>query len=100
VPDGDTVKTGRTSSVADVRENPRVVLYTRQGCHLCDDAKQTLLQHGLVPTLVDIDADSALWSRFDTMVPVVEINGRIRFHGKMNPVLLRRILWNLDNRLA
>jgi glutaredoxin len=70
----------------------RIVLYTRAGCHLCDDAQQLLLTHGIVPECIDIDADPALHERFDTCVPVVEINGKIRFRGQINPLLLRRLL--------
>lgn len=69
-----------------------VVIYIRQGCHLCDDAKQLLESHGLVPASIDIDADSALRQRFDTCVPVVEIDGQIRFRGRVEPVLLKRLL--------
>ena len=76
--------------------SPKVVLYTRDGCCLCDDAEQLLLQHGLTPSVVDIDVDPELKSRFDTSVPVVEIDGRVRFCGRIEPVLLRRILWNLN----
>lgn len=71
----------------------RVVLYTRVGCHLCDDAKELLLEHGLTVESVDIDTDPALRERFDTWVPVVEIDGLVRFKGRVEPVLLRRILW-------
>jgi glutaredoxin len=70
----------------------RIVLYTRAGCHLCDDAQQQLLTHGIVPECIDIDADPDLRERFDTCVPVVEINGKIRFRGRINPLLLRRLL--------
>jgi len=76
----------------NIRQLRNVVLYTRQGCHLCEDAEQTMLQHGLIPTLVDIDTDAELKSRFDTCVPVVEIDGRVRFRGRLDLVLLRRIL--------
>jgi glutaredoxin len=69
-----------------------VVLYTRRGCHLCDEARLVLEQHGLGPLCVDIDADPRLHERFDTCVPVVEIDGRIRYRGRVEPVLLRRIL--------
>jgi glutaredoxin len=69
-----------------------VVLYTRNGCHLCEDAEQLLRQEGLTPTLVDIDHDPELKSRYDTCVPVVEIDGQVRFRGRVEPVLLRRIL--------
>jgi glutaredoxin len=76
----------------NIERVPNVVLYTRTGCHLCDDAEQLLLQYGVVPTLVDIDTDAELKSRFDTCVPVVEIDGRVRFRGRVEPMLLRRIL--------
>lgn len=70
----------------------QVVLYTRAGCHLCDDAHAILLKHGLRPALVDIDANPALRERYHECVPVVEIDGKERFRGRVNEVLLRRIL--------
>jgi glutaredoxin len=69
-----------------------VILYTRKGCHLCDDALKLLKQHGVNPAIQDIDADDELRDRFDVCVPVVEIDGRIRFRGKVDPTLLRRML--------
>jgi glutaredoxin len=69
-----------------------VVLYTRRGCHLCEDALRLLEHHGIAPLCADIDGDPVLRERFDTCVPVVEINGRIRFRGAVHPVLLRRII--------
>jgi glutaredoxin len=81
-----------TTSTSNADSAPNVVLYTRSGCHLCDDALQLLLLHGLTPTMVDIDADPTLRMRFDASVPVVEIDGRVRFRGRVEPILLRRIL--------
>jgi glutaredoxin len=69
-----------------------VMLYTRAGCHLCDDAQALLEAHGLSPQLVDVDADEVLRERFNECVPVVEIDGKIRFRGRVDPVLLRRLL--------
>jgi len=69
-----------------------VVLYTRAGCHLCDDARDLLEQHGLDVRCVDIDADAALRERFSECVPVVEIDGKVRFRGRVDAVLLRRML--------
>jgi predicted thioredoxin/glutaredoxin len=69
-----------------------VILYTRKGCHLCDDALHLLESHGLQPSLQDIDADAGLLERFNECVPVVEIDGKIRFRGMVEPVLLRRML--------
>ena len=70
----------------------QVVLYTRRGCHLCEEARLLLEQHGLAPRCVNIDADQRLREKFDTCVPVVEIDGRVRFRGRVEPRLLRRIL--------
>ena len=71
---------------------PRVVLYTRDGCHLCEDAKDILSEHGLVPKEINIDHDPCLQSQFDECVPVVEIDGKIRFRGRIDRRLLRRLL--------
>jgi glutaredoxin len=71
---------------------PRVVVYARNGCHLCDDAVALLKRHGLEPELVDIDADPQLLARYDTCVPVVAFDGRERFRGRISEVLLRRLL--------
>jgi glutaredoxin len=69
-----------------------VALYTRTGCHLCDDAHALLRRYGLQPELIDIDADPALRERFNYCVPVVVIDGKERFRGHVNEVLLKRIL--------
>lgn len=76
----------------------RVVLYTRTGCHLCDDARRVLGEHELAPTEVDIDDDPELRVAFDDCVPVVEIDGKVRFRGRVDPRLLRRILNSATTR--
>lgn len=73
----------------------RLVLYTRTRCHLCDQAKETLLQHrSFLPEVeeVDVDTDPELVERFGTCVPVVEIDGKVRFRGEVNESLLRRLI--------
>lgn len=67
-------------------------LYTRDGCHLCDDALAILRQHGLEPECIDIDKDPELVARYTECVPVVEIDGVERFRGRVNPMLLQRLL--------
>ncbi|MEY2725646.1 MAG: hypothetical protein RLZZ458_1513, partial [Planctomycetota bacterium] len=70
-------------------------LLTRAGCHLCDDALETLLrfQHAL-PSIevVDIDGDPLLMRQFGESIPIVEIDGRVRFRGRVNWRLLQRII--------
>lgn len=72
--------------------DPQVILYTRPGCHLCDDAKLLLESFGLTPQDVDIDQDEQLRARYTDCVPVVVVDGVERFRGRVNPVLLRRLL--------
>jgi glutaredoxin len=71
-----------------------VVLYTRVGCHICDDAMRLLGKYRdryeLTIREIDIDLDPTLKAEFDLCVPVVEINGKVRFRGSVNEVLLRR----------
>ena len=73
----------------------RVVMYTRAGCHLCDDAWALLesarRRHGFALAKADVDADPELAARYGTEVPVVEVNGQARFRGVVNAVLLRRL---------
>ncbi len=58
---------------------PRVRLYTRAGCCLCDQAKRVLLDARRSAAFeyeeLDIDADPDLVERYNHEVPVVEING-------------------------
>lgn len=67
------------------------ILYTRQGCHLCEVAAQTLAQAGYTVQFIDIDDHPELRQKFDHEIPVVEIHGRIRFRGRVDPFLLKRM---------
>jgi len=69
-----------------------VVLYTRDGCHLCDDAKQVLRDADVAFSEVDIDADPQLRALYNEEVPVVFIGGRKAFKYRVDPHELRRKL--------
>jgi glutaredoxin len=68
------------------------IVYTRKGCHLCDEAVELLRNFGLQPELIDVDADPQLREQYNECVPVVWIDGKPRFRGRVNRVLLERIL--------
>jgi glutaredoxin len=72
-----------------------VLLYTRQGCHLCDTAWELLeaarARHGFSLDCVDVDSDPELAAAYGLQVPVVAINGKVRFRGVINAVLLQRV---------
>jgi glutaredoxin len=83
------------------RRGPRlgrlhVIVYTRNGCHLCEDAWRLLekeqRRHGFQLSAVDVDADAELRARYGEQVPVVAVDGKVRFWGRINPVLLDRLL--------
>ena len=59
---------------------------------MCELAAGVLSRHGLGFDVVDIDADPKLRARYDACVPVVVIDGRERFRGRVDELLLRRLL--------
>jgi hypothetical protein len=71
-------------------------LYTRRGCHLCDAAwlhlRNEQRRYGFVLSETDVDGDPELAAQFGECVPVVTVNGKVRFRGGVQPVLLRRLL--------
>jgi glutaredoxin len=65
----------------------QVTLYTRAGCHLCDEAKQAILAANCRSryTLreIDIDLDPALTRRYGWDIPVVLIDGVETFRHRL-----------------
>jgi glutaredoxin len=65
-----------------------VVVYSRDGCHLCDVVKETLTQlQGEADFKwceVDIDCDPELRRKYNDEVPVVFIDGRKAFKYRMD----------------
>ena len=60
-----------------------LVLVTRQGCHLCDEALALLRDLGHEPELADVDADDRLHDLYDWRVPVVLVDDRVVAEGKI-----------------
>ena len=85
----------RSYGAAPGRRIQSVVMYSRPGCCLCDEAWEILEKYraSLPPTVVvEIDSDPGLLERFSTCIPVVEIDGKVRFRGRVNEMLLRRLI--------
>jgi glutaredoxin len=78
------------------RPDLHFVLFTRQGCHLCDAARQLLVQakarYRFQLEIKDVDAAPEWVAAYGACVPVVTVNGKVRFRGKVNEVLLQRLL--------
>jgi glutaredoxin len=77
-------------------EHLTFTVYTRQQCCCCHKAldvlKDAQQRSGFAIEEVDIDRDSDLTALYDTEVPVVALNGKVRFRGVVNPALLDRLL--------
>jgi len=73
-----------------------VTLYTRAGCHLCDEAKQQMAplleEFGAALHEVDIDSDRALQAEYTNDVPVVFLAGRKAAKHRIDLAQLRRQL--------
>lgn len=73
-----------------------VVVYSREGCHLCDIVKETLAQMQGEAEFqwreIDIDADPELRRKYNDEVPVVFIDGRKAFKYRMSRSDFLRVL--------
>jgi glutaredoxin len=76
--------------------DPRVVLYTRAACHLCDDARlvieQVCREVGEAFEEVDISASTELERRFGEEVPVTFVDGEQHDFFRVSADRLRRAL--------
>ena len=63
---------------------------------MCDDAWDLLTryqkQHGFKLEKRDVDTDRDLLAKYGNCVPVVTVDDVVRFRGRVNEVLLRRML--------
>jgi glutaredoxin len=64
----------------------RVVLYSKPGCHLCDDARGLLDGWGVAYEVVDSNP------RYELRVPVVELDGRLIAEAPIDEKVLARAL--------
>jgi glutaredoxin len=69
-------------------------LFVTPGCDACRRAKEALLEESVTFETIDLSREPDRRPDGVTCAPAVEIDGRIRFKGEMNRVLLRRILTN------
>ncbi len=83
-----TTPWSRLVSRAPRLEQLNVTVYTRAQCCCCHKAldvlKDAQRRYGFSIQEIDIDSDPALTARYDTEVPVVAVNGKVRFRGVVN----------------
>ena len=73
-----------------------VIVYTRQGCHLCEEAEAVVrrVARGHDVRIVDVDADPAITERYTVRVPVVEVDGREIAEFQIDPATLKAALYS------
>lgn len=78
----------------------RVILYTRPGCHLCEEAKQEMLKADCAGeyTLeeVNIETDAILTERYGLEIPVIVINDVKAFKYRLTADEFKRKLRRLS----
>ncbi len=52
----------------------KLILYSTEGCHLCEQAHAMLLSVGVKPQIIDIIDDEALFLRYGVTIPVLRYN--------------------------
>ena len=75
---------------------PRVLVLTRPGCHLCEQAIEVVAQvcaeFGTGWTTQDIDSDPELRRRYTDEVPVTFVDGAQHDFWRVDPARLRAAL--------
>ena len=73
-----------------------VIIYSRPGCHLCDEAKQTIETAGCFGeyTLeeINIESDADLLKAYQYDIPVITINGVEAFRHRLTAKSFRERL--------
>ena len=72
----------------------RVIVYSRPGCHLCDEAKAAIENSNCSELFtleeVNIESDDALLNKYKYDIPVITIDGVEAFIHRVDPAEFRK----------
>ena len=75
---------------------PHVIVYSRPGCHLCDEAKHAINGSGIASLFtfeeVNIESDPELLKKYQYDIPVVTIDGVEAFRHRVNADEFKRLI--------
>lgn len=75
---------------------PHVTLYSKAGCHLCDEVRAHLedlaADHELEMDEIDIRRDPILFERYRYRIPVIVVDGVERLEGHIMAEEVRALL--------
>jgi glutaredoxin len=76
--------------------DPRITVYTRPGCHLCEDAKIAVARVSSITGAgwqeIDIAGDDELEAEYGEMIPVIHLDGRMHGYFRVEEERLLRDL--------
>jgi len=79
----------------------RIEIYSRPGCHLCDDAKAVIepfaRKYPLEVTVTNVDSNEELRAAYGTEIPVILMNGKEAFRHRVDARAFERKLKELWN---
>jgi len=82
---------------------PQVTIYSRPGCHLCDEAKAAIESAGcsdqFVLSEINIESDEELLSKYKYDIPVITIDGVESFIHRVNPDEFRTRIKRIKKRI-
>ena len=75
---------------------PHVIIYSKPGCHLCDEAKASILSAGCTDEFdleeINIESDEELLRKYKYDIPVILIDGIESFIHRVDPNEFRSAL--------
>ena len=75
-------------------QKTRVTIYSRPGCHLCDEAKTAIENSNcsdhFTLQVVNIESDEELLKKYKYDIPVIAIDGVEEFIHRVDPKEFRR----------
>jgi glutaredoxin len=73
-----------------------VIVYSRPGCHLCDDAKDAIHNAGCDESFtleeINIETSRDLLLKYQFDIPVVTIDGEEAFRHRVDPEEFRKVI--------
>lgn len=75
---------------------PQVIVYSRPGCHLCDEAKHLIQSAGCEDRFtlaeINIESDPELLRKYKYDIPVVTMDGVEIFRHRVNKEEFKRLV--------
>ena len=80
---------------------PHVIVYSRPGCHLCDEAKAAIEHAGCSDQFtleeINIESDDELLRKYKYDIPVIAIDGIESFIHRVDPGEFRTRIKGIKN---